>query len=77
MDYLAVYEWSILKWIMLGIVLIYAWLWLSGNEKFVNPDERFFKIEALDVYYESLGTILITIRNIVILLFLIVLFLIL
>lgn len=77
MDYLVVYEWGILKWVMLGIILFYAWLWISGNPKFIDADERYLRLEAFDVYYESLGTVLMTIRNIIVGIFLIILFLIL
>lgn len=70
-----VYTWNILQWIILIIIFIFIILWLSGNSKLVNYEDRILRYEPFDEYYEYPGGfILMHVRNVLFLVFLFILF---
>ena len=61
-----VYDFNIVQWAMLFVLIGYVVAWIGGVAGFRDVDRRFFRIPSNDDYYVgSLGDILMVVRNVV------------
>lgn len=67
--------WTLLHWILLGLIVVFIFIWVTGNKKLNDIEERIFRVEAFDSYYEYPGGfLLLQVRNILVVAFLIIIF---
>jgi hypothetical protein len=72
-----VYDFNLVQWLVLGTLIGYIILWISGVSFMKDPEKRLVRIEILDDWYLSeFGFVLFQIRNLLIWLVILIVFLI-
>lgn len=70
---LLVDSWGLLHWLIFFILLGFVFLWITGTKGLTDIEERWFRIERFDEYYEYPGGfLLLHVRNLAVVILLVI-----